>query len=213
VLLVYASYSLVMEPAQAHAFYVLAPIALMFAAFWWTFVDSPRARQIAAVVLALSIVFHGGLAWARMSELSLYKDLAPVAAAIRLKEPQMFAHRRDFAIGGGPIALNDPARPYEPRRDLEVVQATRSEGPGRSIHWTIVVRNRNSNVAFRDLLYITTYLDDRGAVVDERHERIKEIFQPGTTRTIELNDGYAGPPFQTARLEIVAAEALLPTPH
>jgi hypothetical protein len=212
VVLIYASYSLVMEPPQAHGFYVLAPIALMFAAFWWTFVDSPRARAIAGGVLALSIVFHGGLAWARMSEISLYKDRAPVAAAIRLKEPQMFAHRRDFAIGGGPPALSDPARPYNPRRDIEVVQATRSEGPGGSLHWTILVRNRSSKVAYRDLLYITTYLDDRAAVVDERHERIKQIFQPGTTRTIELNDGYAGPPFETARLEIVAGEALLPTP-
>ena len=51
VLLVYASYWFVMEPPQAHAFYVLAPIAFMFAAFWWTFVDSPRARRIAAGVL------------------------------------------------------------------------------------------------------------------------------------------------------------------
>ena len=48
-------------------------------------------------------------------------------------------------------------------------------------------------------------------VVEERHERIKDIFQPGETRTIELNDGFAGPPFATARLRIVAAEALLPT--
>ncbi len=53
----------------------------------------------------------------------------------------------------------------------------------------------------------------RDAVVEERHERIKEIFQPGTTRTIELNDGYAGPPFEKARLEIVAGEALLPSPN
>jgi hypothetical protein len=212
VLLIYASYSLVMEPAQAHAFYVLAPVALIFAAFWWTFVDSPRARRIAGGVLALSVVFHGGLAWARMGEISLYKDRTPVAAAIRLNQPEMFAHRRDFAIAGGPAALSDPTRPYEPRRDLEVVRAERRDGPGRSIHWSIVVRNHNARVAYRDLLYVTTYLDGRGAVVDERHERIKEIFQPGATRAVELNDGYAGPPFSSARLAIVAAEALLPAP-
>jgi len=63
VLLVYASYWFVIEPPQAHAFYVLAPIALVFAGFWWTFLDSPRARQVAAGVLALNIVFHAGLAW------------------------------------------------------------------------------------------------------------------------------------------------------
>jgi hypothetical protein len=213
VLLVYASYWWVMEPPQAHAFYVLAPIALVFAAFWWTFVDSPRARALAAGILALNVCFHAGLAWARLSELSLYKNRAPVAAAIRLKQPEMFAHRRDFAIEGGPVALEDPSRPYDARRDIEVVEATRSAGPGRSLHWRVTVRNRSTSVAYRDLLYITTYLDDRQAVVDERHERIKDIFEPGATRAVDLNDGFGGPPFATARLEVVAAEALVPVPR
>ena len=52
VALVYASYWFVLEPSQAHAFYVVAPVAFMFAAYCWTFVDSPRWRRIAAVVLA-----------------------------------------------------------------------------------------------------------------------------------------------------------------
>jgi hypothetical protein len=147
-----------------------------------------------------------------MSERSLYKDRAPIAAAIRLKEAEIFAHRRDFAIGGGPAALSDPARPYNPRTDLTVLQADRSEGPGGSLHWRIVLQNRSRVVAYRDPLYATTYLDERGTVVDERHERIKLIFQPGTAQTIDLNDGYAGPPFATARLEIIAGEALLPVP-
>jgi hypothetical protein len=67
-------------------------------------------------------------------------------------------------------------------------------------------------VAFRDPLYISTYLNDRGEVVEERHERIKDIFQPGEMRTLELNDGFAGPPFAKATLRIVAAEALIPVP-
>src|SRR3954447_5061143 len=74
VLLVYASYWLVMEPPQAHAFYVLSPLALLFTAFWWTFVDSPRARRIAAGVLVLNVALHAGLALAEGPELSLYKD-------------------------------------------------------------------------------------------------------------------------------------------
>jgi hypothetical protein len=213
VLLVYASYWWVIEPAQAHAFYVLAPIALVFAAFWWTFVDSPRARRVAAGILALNICFHAGLAWAQRDELSLYMNREPVAAAIRLKQPEMFAHRRDFAIGGGPIALADPSRPYDPRRDIEVVHAARRAGPRGSLHWSIVVRNRSTTVAYRDLLYITTYLDEQNGVVEERHERIKDIFQPGAMRAIELNDGFAGPPFASARLEVVAAEALVPVPR
>ena len=109
-LLVYASYWFVMEPPQAHAFYVLAPLALLFTAFWWTFVDSTRARQIAAGVLALNVAVHAGLALTEGPELSLYKNREVVAAAVRLKSPEMFAHRRDFAVDGGPIALSDPSR-------------------------------------------------------------------------------------------------------
>ncbi|MGH9143024.1 MAG: hypothetical protein ACRD2I_17980, partial [Vicinamibacterales bacterium] len=193
--------------------YVLAPIAFLFAAFWWTFVDSPRARRIAAGVLALNIAFHAGLAWAQLPELSLYKNREVVATAIRLKSPEMFAHRRDFAIGGGPSVLSDRSRAYDPTRDFQVLESAHRKGPLGSLHWTITVQNRSEVVAFRDPLYVATYLNDRDAVVDERHERIKDIFQPGERRTIELNDGFAGPPFRNARLRIVAAEALLPMPR
>jgi hypothetical protein len=212
VLLVYVSYWFVLEPPQAHAFYVLAPIALVFAAYWWSFVDSPRARTMAALVLAINVCFHAGLAWAQAPELSLYKRRAIVAAAIRLKQPEMFAHRREFAIDGGPATLDGRARPYDPRQDFEVIAAQYRPGPRRSLHWTITIHNRSQVVAYRDPLYFTTYLDERDRVVEERHERIKDIFQPGVTQTIELNDGFAGPPFAKARLRIVAAEALLPAP-
>lgn len=210
VLLVYASYWLVMEPPQAHAFYVLAPVAFMFAAFWWTWIDSPRARRIAAGVLVLNVAVHGGLAWTQGPELSLYKNRAVVATALRLKAPEMFAHRRDFAIDGGPLVLSDASRDYDPARDFQVVQSAYRPGPRGSLHWTITVHNASRSVAFRDPLYVSTYLDDRDAVVEERHERLKDIFEPGDTRTIELNDGWAGPAFTKARLRIVAAEALLP---
>jgi hypothetical protein len=212
VVLVYASYWFVLEPPQAHAFYVLAPVALMFAFYWWTLVDSPRMRRVAAAVLATSVVFHAGLAWAQLPELSLYKNRGVVAAAVRLKQPEMFAHRRDFAVGGGPAALTDPARPYDPTRDVRIVSARHMPGAANSIHWTVTLRNASAVVAFRDVLYITTYRDNRGAVVDERHERIKDIFQPGDTRTIELNDGYASAAFASAGMRIAGAQALIPVP-
>src|SRR6185436_920342 len=41
VAIVYTSYAFVIEPPQAHAFYVLSPVAFMFAAYCWSFVDSP----------------------------------------------------------------------------------------------------------------------------------------------------------------------------
>jgi hypothetical protein len=212
VLLVYASYWFVMEPPQAHAFYLLAPLALMFCAYWWSFVDSPRARRVAAGILTLNIAFHAGLAWAQAPELSLYRRRDVVVAAIRLKQPEMFAHRREFAVDGGPAVLDGRDRPYNPPADFEVIEARCAPGPGRSLHWTITIRNRNPLVAYRDPLYFSTYYDDHGREVDKRHERVKDIFQPGAIRTIELNDGYAGPAFARAELKIVAAEALLPVP-
>jgi hypothetical protein len=161
----------------------------------------------------LNVVVHAGLAWTQAPELSLYKNRAVVAAAVRLKSPEMFAHRRDFAVDGGPLALSDRSRPYDPVREFHVLQSRWQPGPGRSLHWTITVRNDSTAVAFRDPLYVSTYVDGSGAVVEQRHERIKDIFQPGETRTIDLNDGFAGPPFSNATLQIVAAEALLPLPR
>src|SRR5712692_2197973 len=131
-----------MEPPQAHAFYVLAPVALVFAAFCWSFVDAPQTRRL--------------------------------AAAIRLKQPEMFAHRRAFAIDGGPPALADPSRPYDPRHDIVVIDPRYQVGLARSTNWDLTVRNDNPRVAFRDLLYITTYRDQAGRVVEERHELIKD---------------------------------------
>ena len=111
VVLVYASYWFVLEPSQAHAFYVVAPVAFMFAAYCWTFVDSPRWRRDRGGMLVVNIAFHAGQAWIQAPEDSLYRNREVVAAAIRLKQPEMFAHRRPFAIDGGPLALQDPSRP------------------------------------------------------------------------------------------------------
>ena len=137
VALVYASYSFVIEPPQAHAFYVLAPVAFLYAAFCWTFVDSPRSRRIAAWVLGANVMFHAGLAVAQAPEKSLYKNRAPVAAAVRFKQPEMFAHRRPFAVEGGPLALQDPSRPYDAAQDIEVSAVDYHVGWRGSTDWTV----------------------------------------------------------------------------
>jgi len=173
-------------------------------------IDSARARTVAGAVLGLNVCFHAGLAWAQGSELSLYTNRAPVAAAVALNQPEMFAHRRDFAVDAGPYALAANTRPYDVRRDIEIAAAPIQPSPGPSLRWTVTVHNRSDAVAFRDLLYVTTYFDDRDQVIEQRHERIKEIFEPGAVRTVEVNDGYANVRFTRARLEVVAGEALLP---
>jgi len=212
ILLVYTSYWFVMEPSQARAFYVLTPLALMFAAYCWSFVDATRTRALAGGLLAANIAFHAGLAWVQAPEQSLYTNRAPVAEALRLKAPEMFAHRRAFAIDGGPVALADPSRPFDPSRDVKVMAATPTVALAGALQWTVTVRNTNPRVAFRDLLYVTTYRDALGRVVAERHEYIRQIFEPGDARSIRLNDGFVPTGYAAATFRIVTAEALLPAP-
>ena len=207
VLWVYACYWFVMEPAQSHAFYVVAPIAWIFAAYCWTFVDGPRARQLAAALLAINAVFQAGLIRGH-ADRSLYNDRAVAVAAIRAKEPEMLGHRRAFAIDGGPATLQDPSRPYNPLRDLELANAACQIGRDRVVLWTFTLRNANPRVAFRDVLYQTTYTD---APDDRRHEFVRQVWQPGELKVVEANDDFArGASCEGANLKILGAEALLP---
>ena len=207
---IYASYWLVMEPSQAHAFYVVTPLAIIFAAYCWTIVDRPRLRRAAAAVLALNVVFQTGLVLAQR-ELSLYHDRAVAAAAVRLKEPELLGHRRPFAIDGGPVALQDRSRPYDPTRDLHPDAVACAARPDGVLMWTFTLRNLNPRVAFRDVLYVARYNHSNRAGLDERHEFVRQVFQPGEARRLEVNDGFAdGASCNGASLRIAAAEALLP---
>jgi hypothetical protein len=210
VALVYASYWFVLEPPQAHAFYVVAPVGFMFAAYCWTFVDSPKWRRIAAILLTTNVVFHVGQAWIQAPEKSLFRNREVAAAAIRLKQPEMFGHRRPFAIAAGPPALQDPSRPYDVRQDIQLSNTNLDRGTGGVVLWTFTLRNNNPRVAYRDVFYQTHYRDESGQVVEERHDRIKDIFQPGDVATLEVNDGLFTAPFASATIDILGGDALLP---
>jgi hypothetical protein len=212
VAMIYASYWFVLEPSQAHAFYIVSPVGLMFAAYCWTFVDSPRWRRIAAAVLAINVVFHVGLAWRQAPERSLYQHRDVVAAAVRLKQPEMFGHRRPFAIDGGPTHLQDPARPYHDHSDVEFSNAQLTSGLGLVALWKVTLTNTNAQVAYRDVLYRTRYHDQRGQLIVERADYIKDVFQPSATAQLEVNDGFLPRGYATATIEVLRAEALLPLP-
>jgi hypothetical protein len=210
VALVYLSYWFVLEPSQAHAFYIVAPVGFMFAAYCWTFVDSPRWRRIAAAILVTNVVFHVALAWIQAPEHSLYRNRAVVAEAVRLKQPEMFAHRRAFAIDAGPVTLQDPSRPYHTLNDVQFDDRQFALGPRRVALWTLTLRINNPRVAFRDIVYLTNYRDAGGAIVEQRSNYIKDVFQPGVVTRLEVNDGIVAVPFASATIEVVGAEALLP---
>ena len=212
VVLIYASYWFVMEPSQAHAFYAVAPVAFMFAAYCWTFIDSARWRRIAAGLLAVNICFHVGQAWIQAPEISLYRNREVVAAAVRLKQPEMFAHRRAFAVDAGPASLQDPSRPWDAVKEVQLSNVQFTMAPRRVVLWTFTLRNTSERVAYRDVLYQAHYRDANGQVLLERHDYIKEIFQPGESATLEVNDGFVNVPFASATIHVLAAEALLPMP-
>jgi hypothetical protein len=205
--LVVASYAFVMEAPQAHAFYALAPVALVVAAYCWTLIDSHRWRLVAAALLACNILLHSGIAIARLPD-SLYKHRDVVVAAIASKRPDMLAHRRPFARDAEPYAFVDGA-PADARRDLVVSRPSFRPAYSSSVHWTVTVANGSSGVAYRDLLYLTTYRAADGRRV-ERQAVIKDIFEPCESRVVDLNDGVVGIPFDDASIAIIAAEALAP---
>jgi hypothetical protein len=212
ILLIYSSYWFVIQPAQAHAFYVLAPVAFMFAAYCASSLDR-RWLRVAGAALAANVVLHAGLAWIRAPEQSLYRNRDVFAAAIRLKEPRMFAFRRPFAIDGGPDALDPAAMPYHAVEDMRLTDPVRTEGPFGVALWRVTLHNANPRVAFRDVRYLTTYTDAEGEIVDQRTDYLKEIFQPGATRRLEINDGIVRVPFASATIAVSAANALLPLPR
>jgi hypothetical protein len=163
-------------------------------------------------MLAINVVFHLGLAWRQAPERSLYQHRDVVAAAVRLKQPEMFGHRRPFAIDGGPTHLQDPSRPYHDHRDVEFSNAQLTSGLGLVALWKVTLTNTNSHVAYRDVLYRARYYDQRGQLIVERADYIKDVFQPSATVQLEVNDGFLPRSYATATIEVLRAEALLPLP-
>jgi hypothetical protein len=210
VLLVYVSYFFVMEFTQARAYYVVAPLAFTYAAYCWTFIDSPRWRRIAAATMAVNICFQFGMAWIRLPEHSLYWNRPLVAAAISLKQPDIFAHRRPFGRNVPAESLAALEMATRASSDLEVVRvswARRSFGVSR---WSITVRNRSTQFGYRDPVYETTYLDGAGQTVGGRSDTLELVIEPGQVQEAELVDGFVGASVVRARLRILKAMPLRP---
>ena len=213
VALVYASYWFVLEPSQAHAFYVVAPVAFMFAAYCWTFVDSPRWRQDRRRR-------PGG-----ERRVPCRSGVDSGAHEVALSQPRGRRDRdspeaaRDVRASPAVCASTEVRRLSRIRRGRTTASRT-SSCPTRSSRgglrrvalWTVTLRNSNARVAYRDVLYQTRYRDESGQVVVEQNDRIKDVFQPGAVVRLEVNDGLVTRPFATATIEVLDAEALLPLP-
>jgi len=207
--LVYLSYWFVIEPPQAHAFYLLAPVSFVFAAYCWSFIDSPGWRKVAAAVLSINIAYQVAFASIKLVTSSLYTNRSAVVQAIVSKSPEMFGHRRAFAPDAGPPVLQDPSRPYNPLIDIHLVDAAFSVGFARTANWSFVLTNTNPRVAFRRTMYRTTYRDRRGKV-EERYQFIDRILQPGESRRFVVSDLFVDGSVADASIRVGGADALLP---
>jgi hypothetical protein len=96
--------------------------------------------------------------------------------------------------------------------DVEFSNTQLAMGPRRVALWSLTLRNTSDRVAYRDVLYQANYRDAAGRVLEERHDYIKQIFQPGESATLEVNDGFVTKPFTSATIQVLAAEALIPMP-
>lgn len=205
---------------RAHTFYVMLPVAFVYAAHWWERIASPRWNRLAATALVSGVLMHAGIAIDRASRLSLYLDRPLVAAAIEERNDRWLGDRRDSlqAIQDRrprPIDQVPDADAYlraDPAVDLVAADVRwRPLLGGRVSTFALTLENRSGTAAYIDLRYASRYLRANGDAIDTREGVIKEILQPGERRHWpDLADGMAPEGAVSAELVMRAAEKVIP---
>jgi hypothetical protein len=211
VLLVSASFFFTVAWAQSTALYVVAPVSFVYAAYCWTFIDSPRARQLAAVVLSVNLMVQVSLALIRFSGPSIYMDRPLLTQAIAERTPGRFANRRPWGRDVTPDVLASTIVDAKPAAHLQIERAEHSQYLGDVVSWKFVVSNRSSTVAYRDLFCEMRYFDGTGRIVETGHEFVRLVVQPGETigGTVVDRTRWASR-WVTADFRVVDAEPLRP---
>lgn len=202
--LITVSYYFSVRGPQAHSFYVVFPVSVVFALTCWSERARanggrlPRLERAAAVVIAASIALHLGLAFDRLQRLSLYADRDLVARAIAVKEAGLLGEPRQGAITSSPS-------------DLEVVDMKWLPVVGRISRFDLSIRNQGEDAAWLDVRLAANYLDASGTQIATRDLVIKQIIQPGQTRRFtDLADDFVPDGAATATLKIISAERVIP---
>jgi len=236
VLWIYASFFFSVRGPLAHAFYVTSPVAFVYAAHCWQMFAAAAApaggrrrlrvptawvERIAAVALVSGVVMHAGLAIDRAPRRSLYLDRPLVQAAISSRNDRFLGDRRD--------SLNETqdrrARPVDPVEDSgaydraaaadDLVLAGADWAPavfGQVSRFGVSIRNASATAAYLDIRYTARYRDSAGSTVTTRRGVIKEILQPGATRTWgDLTDGMVPTGAVSATLSLDSAEKCIPS--
>jgi len=229
---VFASFFFSVRGPLAHAFYVVSPLAFVYAAHCWQAVASspvagrrwsPSATLVergAAVVLVSGVVMHAGLAVDRAPRRSLYLDRPLVQAAISTPNDRFLGDRRD-SLGE---TQDRRARPVDPvsnaaaydrasaRDDLVLVGADWAPAVfGRVSRFRLSIRNAGATAAYLDVRYVARYRAADGTGVATRQGVIKEVLQPDSTRTwADLTDGMVPDGAVSATLTLDGAEKCIP---
>ena len=201
-----ASFHFVMEPAQARSYFVVAPVAMLYAAYCWTFIDSRRWRRIAAVVLTANVIYQTALAVHRFNGPSLYLARPVIAEAIRQSRPEILGYRRAFARDVPAASRTPPDSARTADADLEVVSAERSRAALGYTSWAIVVHNRSTTTGYRELICLTTYYAPSGALLEQLRTEVLIVVAPGATVAARVIDSSRWRP-DAARAELVLVTA------
>ncbi len=217
---IYASFFLSVRGPLAHAFYVVFPVAALYAFHGFRRLAGPRLWRIAVVVLVSGVVVDAGvMAW-QLPRRSLYRDRGLVQAAIDRRNDRLLGDRRESVAA----PVDHEPRPmdgvspdaYLHAAVLDDLVVTRAEWApvvfGRVSRFLLTIEHRGEAAAYVDVRFTTTYRGADGAVIDRRTDGvIKEILEPGTTRAWpDLTDGLTPDGAVTATLTIDSAEKVIP---
>jgi hypothetical protein len=217
IVVLYVSYFLASnKDPQAHAFYVVAPLAMLYAFHCFRQVDSPRLRKVAGAILVLGVVYHTGLDAVRLGERSLYKNRRVVMAALDTKIPEILGHRRPFTRDAGPIPSLERTPAFalaSEQGDLRISVDGWRRGAGGSSLFDLTIQHTGTVAAYRDLRYVTEYRAASGEMVRTGEGRVYEFIQPGQTlRLIAFNEGGVDERAARATFRVVGAERVVPIP-
>jgi len=226
---IYISFFFSVRGPLAHAFYVVFPVAAMYTCYCWRmFAGAPgpggtrfRAwERMAAGALAAGVLMHAGVAIDRAPRKSLYVDRGLVQTAISARNDRYLGDRRDSlqqTQDRRPRAFDsvrdvDAYLRADPVADLDVVDTSWSPvGGGRISRFIVSLHNRSDSVAYLDIRYATVYSSAAGQGVAEREGVIKEILQPGESRSWnDVADGLTPEGAAIATFRIVSAEKCIP---
>jgi len=204
----------------AHTFYVMFPVAFLYAAYWWVRSATPHWHRLAAAAITAGIVMHIGLAIDRAPRLSMYVDRALVAQAIAARNDRFLGDRRDSAQETqdrrpraiDPVPDADAWLRADPAADLAITASEWTPlGVADVSRFSLSILNRSEAAAYLDLRYTTRYLNASGDQIAVREGVIKEIVQPGEERSWrDLTDGTTPEGAASAEIRIVTAEKCIP---